>query len=414
MKSAQVSEQATRGAGVARVALWYPGGVRFFLVAWLILVGVAGGGASSGCGKRQRAASGTAKALTCAASPRPWVCLVGPVTTSARPPQRGPGPVARHVIIISEDGLRPDALMNVKPPNHSLVMKKGAFSLTARTIRHASTLPSHAAMLSGFDEKEHGLKWNSWRPERGFIQVPTIFDAANGAGLGAASFVGKWKLQHITPPGSVDVFARPGFFCKKVVEQAARYFIEKKPQVEFVHFSDPDERGHAVGWMSGPQLETIRHTDLCLGTLLAAVATAGVEKETLFILSSDHGGHGRNHSGRIEEDRLIPWVVWGAGVRSGHQIKSPVSTVDTAATARWALGHPQSPGAVGRPVKEAFTDAAQAAAAQPHAPVLARVPSASARASARIYQHRPSRLGQRFATSAHPTPAHQSDSSSRK
>jgi hypothetical protein len=265
-------------------------------------------------------------------------------------------PIARHVIVISEDGLRPDALIKANGSVHGSVMREGSYSLKARTIRHASTLPSHAAMLSGFDEPAHKLSWNSWKPERGYIQVPTIFDAAHLAGLGSAAFVGKQKLEHIAHPGSVDVFSRPGFFCKKVVEEAARYFIEKHPQVEFVHFSDPDERGHAVGWMSEPQIEAIRHTDRCLSTMIDAVRTSGLADETLFILSADHGGHGRNHSGRISEDRLIPWLAWGAGVRHGHTITAAISTMDTAATVLWALGYPATPNSEGRPVREAFMD----------------------------------------------------------
>jgi arylsulfatase A-like enzyme len=259
-----------------------------------------------------------------------------------------------HVLIISEDGLRPDALMDVHPPVHEAMMKRGAYSLTARTIRHASTLPSHAAMLSGFDVPEHGLFWNSWKPERGYIQVPTVFDAAEHDGRGAAAFVGKQKLAHIAHPGSVDVFSRPGYFCKKVAAEAARYFVEKKPEVEFVHFSDPDDKGHAIGWMSVPQLDAIRETDRCLGTLLDAVSAAGLDRDTLVILSADHGGHGRNHSGNIKEDRLIPWIACGPGVRSGHRIESPISTVDTAATTLWALGYPPPKGLEGRPVLEAF------------------------------------------------------------
>src|SRR6185369_6991989 len=185
---------------------------------------------------------------------------------------------------------------------HESVMREGAFSLAARTIRRASTLPSHAAMLSGYDTDAHKLSWNAWYPERGYIQVPTIFDAASGAGHGAAAFVGKQKLAHITRPGSVDVFARPGLFCEKVVREAAPYFAAKRPEVEFIHFADPDERGHAVGWMSDPQIRAIHHTDRCLATLLDAVRAAGLGDDTLFILSADHGGHGRNHSGRSEED----------------------------------------------------------------------------------------------------------------
>ncbi|MBC8131654.1 MAG: alkaline phosphatase [Deltaproteobacteria bacterium] len=279
-----------------------------------------------------------------------------PPATNRRAAPAPLAPLARHVIIISEDGLRPDALVKANGSVHGAVMEQGAYSLRARTIRHASTLPSHAAMLSGFDEPAHKLSWNAWKPDRGYIQVPTVFHAAALAGHGSAAFVGKQKLAHITPPGTVDVFARPGFFCKKVVAEAARYFAEKKPALQFVHFSDPDERGHAIGWMSDPQIEAIRHTDLCLATLVEAVHAAGLDDVTLFILSSDHGGHGRNHSGRTEEDRLIPWLTWGVGVRKGHRILSPISTMDTAATALWALGYPAPSEMQGRPVAEAFVD----------------------------------------------------------
>jgi hypothetical protein len=258
----------------------------------------------------------------------------------------------RHVVIISEDGMRPDALTGVKPPVHEEIFKRAAYSLKAQTIRRASTLPSHAAMLSGFDVKEHGLYWNSWKPDRGYIQVPTVFDAAKKRGT--AAFVGKRKLEHITQPGSVDVVSRPGYFCRKVVDEAARYFVEKKPEIEFIHFSDPDDLGHAEGWMSNPQFESIRATDKCLGTLLDAVAAAGLDRETLFIISADHGGHGHNHDGKIKEDRLIPWIAWGPGIRPGHQIQQEISTVDTAATALWVLGYPAPKGMIGKPVTEAF------------------------------------------------------------
>jgi predicted AlkP superfamily pyrophosphatase or phosphodiesterase len=280
----------------------------------------------------------------------------------------------RHVVIISEDGLRPDALMDVLPPVHADLMKRAAYSLTAQTIRRASTLPSHAAMLSGFDIKQHGLYWNSWHPDRGWIKVPTIFDAAEQHGGTTAAFVGKQKLEHIAHPGSVDYFSRPGYFCKKVVEEAADYLVKKRPQIEFIHFSDPDDLGHSDGWMSNPQLEAVRSTDKCLRTLLDATAAAGLDRDTLFIISADHGGHGHNHDGKIPEDRLIPWIAWGPGVRQGHKITTPISTVDTAATALWALGYPNTPGAIGHPVMDAFDPATLPSAAGATPPVPAGHP----------------------------------------
>jgi hypothetical protein len=310
--------------------------------------------AGSGCHKQVISLPAAAAAEPVAAAvPAPAPAKPDPAAAPAPAPKPGRAAI-KHVVIVSEDGLRPDALTSVPAPVHEDLMRRGSYSLKARTIRHASTLPSHAAMLSGFDVKEHGLFWNSWHPERGWIHVPTIFDAAEKSGGTAAAFVGKKKLEHIAHPGSVDMFSRPGYFCKKVVEQAAQYFVEKKPTIEFIHFSDPDDLGHAVGWMSNPQLEAVRHSDQCLGTLVDAVRAAGMDSETLFILSADHGGHGRNHDGHIEEDRLIPWIAWGPGVRPGHKIESPIMTLDTAATALWALGLAAPPDMKGKPVLEAF------------------------------------------------------------
>jgi predicted AlkP superfamily pyrophosphatase or phosphodiesterase len=309
----------------------------------------------TGAACRRRAA--TPASLPTAAAPAPAA-----LPAAARPPAKTGRAAIRHVVIISEDGLRPDALTGVRPPVHEAIMKRAAYSLRARTIRRASTLPSHAAMLSGFDVKEHGLYWNSWKPDRGNILVPTVFDAAKKSGAESAAFVGKRKLEHIAHVGSVDVVSRPGYFCKKVVDEAARYFVEKRPAIEFIHFSDPDDLGHSDGWMSNQQFDAVRHTDKCLATLLDAVSAAGLDNETLFIISADHGGHGHNHDGKIEEDRLIPWIAWGPGIRRGHRIQADISTTDTAATALWVLGYPPPAGIIGRPVLEAFEPDPPAAA----------------------------------------------------
>ena len=185
--------------------------------------------------------------------------------------------------------------------------------------------------------------------------MPTVFDAAKKSGGASAAFVGKQKLEHIAHPGSVDVLSRPGYFCRKVVDEAARYFVEKKPEIEFIHFSDPDDLGHSDGWMSNPQLEAVRADGQVPGARCSTPCrAAGLDGETLFIISADHGGHGHNHDGKIKEDRLIPWIAWGPGIRPGHRIQADISTIDTAATALWVLGYPPPPGIVGRPVLEAF------------------------------------------------------------
>jgi arylsulfatase A-like enzyme len=234
--------------------------------------------------------------------------------------------------------------------------KRGSYSDHALTIRDASTLPAHASMLSGVEPKVHGLTWNTWRPREGYIKTPTIFTHAMDAGLTTAFFTGKTKLRHIVPPGSVDFYERPGYYCKKVAEEAASYLTTEKPALAFVHFSDPDEAGHAKGWMSPSQKNAISHSDQCLGIIYEALEKSGLLDDTLIIVSADHGGHNRVHSGAKKIDREIPWIACGPGVREDFVITEPLSTMDTAATALYALGLPIPSEIEGKPRTDIFTD----------------------------------------------------------
>ena len=274
--------------------------------------------------------------------------------TDGAPPALGPA--VRRVVIISEDGMRPELIyqQQQKMPWHEQLYHNGAYSWKARTIRTASTLPSHASMLSGVDVNLHGLTWNNWRPTKGFIHVPTIFNAAEERGMKTAAFVGKFKLRHILPAGSVGVFERPGYYCKKVSDEAARYLEKEKPVLTFVHFSDPDEAGHSAGWMSESQKHAALASDACLGTIYQALDRAGMLEDTLVIVSADHGGHNHNHSGALASDREIPWIASGPRVRKGYHIHGTVSTMDTAATALMALGIQPLTKLAGKPVSEIF------------------------------------------------------------
>jgi arylsulfatase A-like enzyme len=264
-----------------------------------------------------------------------------------------PAPAPEYVIVLSEDGMRPDVLASERTPNHVRLVQEGATARLARTIRESDTLPSHASMLSGFEAKDHRLFWNSFRHGRGYIHVPTIFSIAKQHGLSTAMFIGKPKLRHIALPGSVDHLERPGYLCRNVSKRAAAYFAAEKPRLMFVHFSDPDDAGHKIGWMSRTYMKGVEASDRCLGELLDAVAASGVADRTMLIVTADHGGHGRVHSGSHREvDREIPWIVRGPGVGKGLVIEQTISTVDTAATVLTALKLPLPERIAGVPVRD--------------------------------------------------------------
>lgn len=287
---------------------------------------------------------------------RPALATPPPLLYEPRLDAPAPGPHVRahHVLIISEDGLRPDALRSLHLRWHELMRHKGAIAETALTIRQASTLPAHASMLSGVHPAVHGLTWNNWSPRRGNIKSPTIFNLAMDAGLTTAFFTGKHKLRHIVPAGSVGVYEHPGYYCKKVAEDAAAYLVSQRPALAFVHFSDPDELGHSQGWMSPGQMHAIANSDRCLGILYEALEGAGLLEDTLIIVSADHGGHNKTHSGAKRIDRQIPWMACGPGVREDYVITDEVSTLDTAATALYALGLPIPDTFAGRALTEIF------------------------------------------------------------
>lgn len=289
-----------------------------------------------------------------APAPAAGLAPAAPVPAPALAPVLGPGSGVHRVVVISEDGMRPELIYQQKMQWHEQLYRSGSYSWHARTIRTASTLPSHASMLSGVDVNLHGLTWNNWRPTKGFIQVPTIFRAAAEHGMKTAAFVGKFKLRHILPAGTVGVFERPGYYCKKVSDEAARYLEQQKPDLTFVHFSDPDEAGHSAGWMSERQKHAAMAADACLGTIYRALERSGMLEDTLVIVSADHGGHNHNHSGALSSDREIPWIAHGPRVRKDYSIRSTVSTMDTAATVLMALGLQPLTKLKGKPVSEIF------------------------------------------------------------
>ena len=263
-----------------------------------------------------------------------------------------PAPLARRVLILSIDGLRPDAISLAPMPILTALMYSGAYSLSARTIYPSSTLPSHTSMLSGLCPKKHGVNWNDYIPENGYAQVTDIFDIAHAAGLQTVMYVGKEKLRQITEPSSTDIFEyindRDLVITEKLIENFPADF-----DLMFIHFPTADAMGHVYGWLSGEQLSVLYRADQAFGMLFAELERRGLREETLIIITADHGGHSTTHGSSMPEDMTIPWIALGAGVQP-IQLTTQVQTVDTAATAAFALGLPIPPEWDGVPVYEAF------------------------------------------------------------
>lgn len=285
-----------------------------------------------------------------------WATLL---TVASTPPQPA---VTGHVVVISVDGLRPDAIHRYPARTLQRLAREGVMADSAFTVRPSLTLPSHASMLTGMVPERHGITWNDDRTDvEGVIEAVTAFDVAADAGLETAAFVAKAKLRHLFRPGSPAFLVAPSRWddywpATRLVPTVVDYLRHEAPSLLFVHVSEPDFAGHALGWMSFLYGWAVRRADGAVEAVLEAAEHAFGAGAFTVIVTADHGGRGRGHGTEADEDMRIPWIAWGEGVAAGA-VLGPVHTTDTAPTILWLLGLPIPDSLDGQVVTGAFRSA---------------------------------------------------------
>jgi arylsulfatase A-like enzyme len=303
-----------------------------------------------------------------------WIALVLLFATPsdiATDPATQPASGTR-VILISCDGLRPDAISAETAPNLMRMMSEGTRAMVAVDELPPITLPNHTSMLTGLTVAKHGIYFNNARP--GYLRRPTLFSIARAAGFRCAFFASKDKFSFlVAPPEAIETSFIDGDMAAvgaKVVEQ----ITPAGPHVIFLHLREPDSTGHAKGWMSPEYLAAVSRSDAIVGDILNAAA-ADVSRPTYILVTADHGGEGTNHIWDNAVTRQIPWIVWGPDIPRNTVLNETVSVVDTTPTILWLLGigAPEGLNGVARTgVKSAAAGSStQPTATQPSAPAAA-------------------------------------------
>ena len=138
------------------------------------------------------------------------------------------------------------------------------------------------------------------------------------------------------------------------MKKAEKYIREEKPDFLFIHFDDVDHVGHEHGHKTQFYYDAVSVVDKQIGSVIQATKDAGIFKETVFIVSADHGGIGYGHGGETLDEIEIPFILYGKGIKKGYTIKNKVYTYDNAATVATLLGIKQPYAWIGKPVKSAF------------------------------------------------------------
>ncbi len=260
----------------------------------------------------------------------------------------------RHVIHISVDGLRPDAITALPAaslPNFHRLRTQGAGTDNARCDFDLSiTLPNHTTQLTG--RPILGPAGHNWSantdpaPDQTLATnkgeyVAGVFDVAHDHGLRTAAYVSKskfslfaasWDSAHGAPDAlapdhgrnKIDLFRSDGNTAALVAQLAADQRAAPANYV-FLHLTDLDSAGHALGWDStpgSPYSNTLLRIDNELGVLFRLVdETPALAGRTVILLTADHGGVEKNHGdSALPENYTIPFYLWGPGVTGGADL----------------------------------------------------------------------------------------------
>ena len=253
--------------------------------------------------------------------------------------------ISRNVVVVSVDGLRPDAIESYDAPTLQRLMREGSYTMSASTIHPSKTLPSHTSMLTGQPPERHGVLWNTVATaDEHAIELPNIFSEAHARGYSTAAFFSKAKFQPLQLPGTLDYSQAPGgwfgrWSSARTISDVEAYLDgEARPNVLFVHLTDPDAAGHRFGWMTEEYGRAVLAADSAVNQLIRLAQRAYGRGDFSLIVTADHGGHGYNHGSSDPRDVMIPWIAWGKGVRPGALDSPGIRTMDTAATVLWLLG----------------------------------------------------------------------------
>jgi arylsulfatase A-like enzyme len=310
----------------------------------------------------------------------------------------------RNVILISLDTLRADHLgcygrgRNPSPAIDSLATAGVRFADASAAAPW--TLPSHASMLTGLYPSRHGVKDYSHALAAAH---ETLAERVAAHGFESFAVLNTWSLadprfalfqgfdrervRYVREVERGPERGRQSVNRAPEVVQAARELLlareREKRFLLFLHFFDAHTDytprreyrsrfaapyGGAIdgttsqlmtlrregtrlsaddlGFLRGLYDAEIRQLDDVLATFLAFLEEQALLRDTLIVLTSDHGEEFQEHGGLLhgrtqyQELLAVPLIFKGPGIPRGRVVSEPVSLVDLVPTILAVLGLP--------------------------------------------------------------------------
>ena len=273
-------------------------------------------------------------------------------------------PVARRVIVVVADGLRPDVIPLLDLPVLGRLVRQGASTLDGRTVRPSVTAAAMASLLTGVEPGIHGLSSSRFRvprPVRALDPMPRVLRDASVSAMAWMAAL-PWAYRGLGAAlarlAGFDQVSFAGKGAREILAAAAQALVMRREGLLMLHWPDADAAGHEHGWPSPAYLRAARAIDHWLGEL-DTLTNASRDPDTLLVVLADHGGGGttrRDHDTDHPLNRRIPIVLAGGAV---HQVTllPDSSLIDIPPTILHALGVAIPASYAGRVLLEAFEPA---------------------------------------------------------
>ena len=244
---------------------------------------------------------------------------------------------AKHVIMISIDGLCPEIYLNpqkekVQVPNLMTFKQQGVYAKRMIPVFPSVTYPGHTTLVTGVNPADHGVvsnfkKGTEWYLQAADIKAKTLWQVAQEKGLTTA--IVTWpasygaKVDYLIPENLsfkvpdtralIRQGSTPGLFERlerklgpvhlssfeqegageQLDEMTAKFAAEiikqYKPHLLLMHFLDTDHRQHADGPTSPKVIRAFDQIDHHIGDIRQAAQDAGILETTTFVIVGDHG-----------------------------------------------------------------------------------------------------------------------------
>ena len=271
-----------------------------------------------------------------------------------------------HVVIIGLDGWAASSWEKAEMPFVKSIAEQGAYTLHKRSVMPTSSGANWASLFMGAGPESHGYTtWWSKSPDVEPLEVnshgifPNVFslyreahpDAEMGliyqwSGMRSTSDTLAFNVDKkfkINPEGTE-------LMCQYVCE----YIKEKKPQLTLAAWDYPDKIGHTIGWLTPEYYAELAKLDAVVERVFQAIKDAGIEDKTLVVITADHGGKDLGHGHGTPEEMQGMLILYGAGIKSVGEMKSPIRGFDLAPTLTKLLGLKTPEIWYGKPIKEAI------------------------------------------------------------